>query len=149
LGRVPGQIYTAIASASAAVIFSATMILIWLIGPEVETRLFPVVGKLNIERMEVAPNGQTKVYASFRKLRACEYIGIAWFRGDRASDFTRVSLVLDRAPGDDSNPNRPVGFQRSGPWTVDIPMDEIPSNSFVQLFHKCHFAWTTTTEFYP
>ena len=140
---------TTIQGMSAGVVFVATMILIWIVGPEIETHYFPVVGKLNIERMEDAPGGQTKIWASFRKLRACEYIGIAWYRGDRKSEFTRVSLILDRAPGDDSNPNRPVGFQRSGPWTVDIPRHEIETNSFVQLFHKCHFAWTTTTEYYP
>ena len=124
---------------------------LFTIGPWLETRYLPVVGKLHIDAMSPGEaEGTTVVYASFRKLRACEYLGIAWFRGKVDEDgFERVPLVLMRKEGDTSDPNRPVGFQRSGPWIVSIPMAEIENNSFVRLSHRCFPLWTTTTDFYP
>lgn len=134
---------------SAAVIFFSTMVTIYTIGPAIETRFFPVVGKLVIERMEAIDANTTRVYAYYDKLRGCTYVGIAWFRGQRSDGFERVPLILQRQAGDDSSPNRPVGAQRSGPWIVSVPIDEIETNSFVQLTHVCHPFWPTTTEFYP
>lgn len=139
----------AIKSACAAVIFFCTGVIIWTVGPTLETRLFPVVGKLAILRIEALPDGRLAVYAAFRKLRACDYIGIAWYRGVQAGSFERVPIALLRERGDVSSPNRPVGFQTSGPWQVAIPPDQIRNNSFVELFHRCHPFWVTRTEFYP
>jgi hypothetical protein len=139
-----------IKGASFSIIVSCFLILFWTIGPYVETHFFPVVGKLTIEKIVPTEDGQSEVYAIFEKKRNCEYIGIAWYRGNRdIGPFERVALVLMRADGDDSSPNRPVGFQRSGPRKVSVPTDEILNNSFVELFHKCHPFWTTRTEFYP
>lgn len=134
---------------SAAVIFFSTILTIYTLGPEIETRFFPVVSKLTIERMEPVNERTTSVYAYFNKLRNCDYLGIAWYHGQRNTGFERVPLILMRAAGDDSSPNRPVGAQRSGPWVVSIPMDQVRDNSFVQLTHQCHPFWPTTTEFYP
>lgn len=139
----------AVKSFSAAVIFVSTMLTIYTIGPALETRLFPVVGKLTIERMVAVDPTTTNVSAYFNKIRNCEYLGIAWYRGTRADGFERVPMIVMRQDGDDSSPNRPVGAQRSGPWQVSIPMDEIRVNSFVELKHQCHPFWPTTTEFYP
>ena len=122
---------------------------VYVMGPTIETRFFPVVGKLQILKMEAVNEGQTKIWAAFNKIRSCEYVGIAWFRGSRGGQFDRVPLQLLREPDDISSPNRPVGFQRSGPWIVSIPIEEIETNSFVELTHTCHPFWATITEFYP
>lgn len=139
----------AVKSFSAAVIFVSTILTVYTVGPGIETYFFPVVSKLTIEKMEAIDDGSATVDAYFTKLRNCEYIGIAWYRGQRDGGFARVPLVLTRAPGDDSSPNRPVGAQRSGPWLVSMPVSEIKANSFVELKHQCHPFWVTTTEFYP
>ena len=143
------MITLAVKSFSAAVIFFSTLVTIYTVGPALETRYFPVVSKLVIERMEAIDDHTTKVYAYFNKLRGCTYVGIAWFQGQRDKGFARVPLILQRQEGDTSNPNRPVGAQRSGPWIVSIPIDEVEKNSFVQLTHICLPYWPTTTEFYP
>jgi hypothetical protein len=138
-----------IKAASSIVMFFCASIVFFTIGPAVETRFFPVVGKLQILRIDELPDGKSAIYAAFRKKRNCEYIGIAWYLGSRLVSFERVPLILYRQPGDDASPNRPIGFQKAGPWEVAIPADEIRSNSFAELSHRCHAFWISTTEFYP
>lgn len=128
-------------------LFTTTAFL--LIAPYVETRYFPVVGKMQIEAMESQGPDKTRVWASFTKLRNCDYIGIAWFHGRRDTGFIRVPLTLLRPPGDVSSPNRPLGTQNTGPWIVDIPEKDITENSFVELYHHCTPFWVSRTEFYP
>lgn len=130
------------------VIVIATAFTFYLVGPSVETRYFPVVGKLTIDRIEWQGPGVTRIWASFTKRRDCEYVGIAWFRGTR-DDFERVPVILHREKNDRSSPNRPTGYQHAGPWDVMVPMHEIPANSFAVLSHACHPFWNTTTDFYP
>lgn len=134
---------------SAGIIVFCTVVLIYMLGPALETRFFPVVGKLQILKVETTPEGHSKIYAAFEKRRNCKYLGISWYRGSRVMGFERVPLTLYRHPGDDGSPNRPIGFQKAGPWVVAIPPDEIRSNSFAELHHSCIPLWTTVTEFYP
>jgi len=132
-----------------AITFSITVFVAWTAGPYVEKWAFgPVVSKLRILSFEVTPDGNTKLAAEFTKLRDCEYVGIAWFRRYDAG-FERIAVELMRAAGDTSSPNRPLGTQRAGPWVVHLTPDDIRTNSFAQLRHKCHGLWITTTEFYP
>lgn len=126
-----------------------TVAAFFLITPYLETRYWPVVGKMKIEWMMDENEKQTKIYVSFTKLRNCDYMGIAWFRGNRTTGFLRVPLQLMRLPGDVSSPNRPLGYQQSEPWIVDIPQGEIVTNSFVELYHQCTPFWVSRTEFYP
>ncbi len=131
------------------VTFSFTVTSLLLLAPWVETRYFPVVGKMQIERLEFEGLDTTAVFASFEKLRDCDYIGIAWFQGSRSGEFTRVGLQTRPKTADVSSPNRPVGRQSAGPWLVGMPLTEIRENSFVELYHYCTPLWVTTTEFYP
>jgi hypothetical protein len=133
----------------AAIAFFATLYTIWLVGPSIETRFRPVVSKLQILSMEPTADGRTKIKAGFTKLRDCEFVGIAWFVGDRPRDFERVSVVLQRDPADNGSPDRPLGYQRAGPWIIGMPPADLKSNSFARLSHRCHAFWTTITEFYP
>ena len=122
---------------------------VYAVGPPLETKWRPVVSKLEILSVEPAPMGKTKIRAAFRKLRDCEYLGIAWFVGTRATDFERVSVELMRDPNDTSSPSRPLGYQKVGPWVIGMPPDELRSHSFAQLQHRCHPFWNSITEFYP
>lgn len=135
--------------ACASVIFVSLLTAVFTAGPAVETRFFPVVGKLQILKMEPVNDSVTAVWAAFAKRRDCEFIGIAWFRGRPDKEFERVPLVLMRDEHDISSPNRPVGYQKSGPWQVAIPYGEIVGNSFARLYHRCQPFWISTTEFYP
>lgn len=119
------------------------------IGPSLETRYFPAVSKLQILSIEPVGDHSTLIRAAFEKRRDCEYIGITWFVGDRASEFERVSVLLKRADGDTSSPNRPLGYQRAGPWVIGLPPGDLINRSFAQLHHRCHPFWTTATDFFP
>jgi hypothetical protein len=134
-----------------AVIFMSTIFTILQVAPWLETRYFPVVDKLLIERVEWQGPSKSHVYAAFRKLRNCEYKGISWYRvGDTPDEpFTRVAIATLRRPGDTSSPNRPIGYQKSGPWEVMMPDYEIRTKSVVELEHDCHLPWRSRTHFYP
>ncbi len=135
-------------SAMYAIIFASTLMIIYTVGPWLETKYWPVVSKLTILQMETVNERQTKIWAYFTKMRACEYVGIAWNKIE-GKDLVRVPLQLLRDPDDVSSPNRPIGSTKAGPWIVDIPIDLVKANSYVELQHRCHFAWLSITEFYP
>lgn len=134
----------------AAVILVSVFFTIWAIGPSVETSRFPVVGKLTIITAVENPDGFTEIHAAFRKMRDCEYIGIQWFKvnADDGS-FVRIPVELLREEGDTTSPNRPVGYQKAGPWIVHANLEDFQHNTFATLTHRCHPFWMTTTNFYP
>lgn len=135
---------------SAAIIFASALFAIFIVGPAVETRWFPVVSKLRITKVMTGEEaGTSVVYAEFSKKRDCEYVGIAWFQGDPNGVFERVPVILLRKEGDQSSPNRPLGTQKAGPWIVGVPPDELRKNSFARLYHRCFPFWPTTTDFWP
>jgi hypothetical protein len=133
----------------AIVVFFGLVFTVYAVGPAIETKFFPVVSKLEILSIQPTVTNQTEVRAAFRKIRDCEYIGISWFAGNREKDYERVTVQLMRDPSDTSSPNRPLGYQRAGPWIIGIPPFEVRNKSFARLMHKCHPFWTTTTDFFP
>lgn len=122
---------------------------VYSIGPSFEQKYFPVVSKLTMINVSSDEEGHAVLMAEFNKMRNCEYLGIAWYRGTQSQGFERVPVMLLRSAGDRSSPNRPTGRQRSGPWVIHMPVNEIDGNSFAQLFHRCHPFWTSTTDFWP
>lgn len=132
-----------------AVTFVMTLMIIGMVGPAIETRYFPAVSKLRISSIRPGDNGESVITAEFKKLRSCEYVGIAWFRGKPNTDFERVPVILLRKEGDTSSPDRPIGVQRAGPWIIGMSPSELQQNSFARLSHRCHALWVTTTEFFP
>lgn len=126
------------------------VVALYTAGPDIETHLAPVVGKLEILTVNALSEGRAEIYVRFDKLRRCKYLGTAWYRGNRNTPgFERVSFEFLRRPGDRPNSTRPVGEQVAGPWIIYMPAEEIRGNSFVELFHECHALWQTRTEFYP
>lgn len=149
LGKPARFVFAAAAGFCAAIIFACTLYFVFMVGPAVETRFFPVVSKLTVTSLAADETGQAVIGAQFTKLRDCEYLGIAWYRGSPSGQFERVPVILQRQEGDTSSPNRPTGTQRAGPWIIGMPPAEIPGNSFARLSHRCHPFWVTTTDFYP
>lgn len=140
-----------IKACAAGVVFSMTVYVMFVIGPRAETQYFPVLEKLQI--IDIAPISDTasRVTTAFKKVRDCEYESIAWYRayGDMDQVLERVSLVLLRDANDTSSANRPLGYQKSGPWQVGMPAKDIRGGSFVWVYHRCHPFWMTRTQFYP
>ena len=131
------------------VIIVGGLFTLFSLGPYLETRLWPPVSKLRILSIEATGSAEATIRAEFTKLRECEYVGIAWFRGSPDGSFERVPVILLRQEGDTSSPNRPTGTQRAGPWIIGVPAGELATNSFARLSHRCHPFWLTTTDFYP
>lgn len=126
----------------------AMLLTFFTIGPALETWAWPAVSKVSFDSI-TEQDGETVLHVRFNKLRNCEYIGIGWFRGSKATSFVKVPIELRRPVGDNSSPNRPLGAQRTGPWIVSMSMDQLMTNSFAQLYHRCHPLWLTTTDFFP
>lgn len=132
------------------VFFALGVYIMFMLGPWMETRFFPVVKTLHILRTEATDGGASSlVWGYFEKVRDCEYVGIAWFRGSRLGNFDRVSFVPVREIGDHSSPTRPLGTQQGGPWKIGLPIEDLETNSFVEIFHSCHPFWVTRTQWYP
>jgi hypothetical protein len=149
LAKVSGPLYGAVIGFCAVIIFFAATFTVFTVGPAIETRFFPVVGKLQIVSLMTNLDRNSILMAEFTKLRNCEYLGLAWYRGAQGGGFERVPVTLMRQEGDTSSPNRPVGTQRAGPWIIGMSAEDVRGNSFAQLQHRCHGLWVTTTEFWP
>lgn len=126
-----------------------TLYIAFLVGPVLETKLFPVLDPLQIDRVEYKDEDNAYVYASFNKRRACEYVGTAWYKGLRSGEFDRVLMITIRQEGDNSSPTRPQGRQHAGPWLIGMNAKDVVRYSFVDIFHRCHPFWITRTNWYP
>jgi hypothetical protein len=146
----PGAVFL-VKAFCAAVIFIALFFFTFVVGPQLETRYYPVVGYLQITKIEPMDDGrQSRIWVQFEKLReSCAPIEVHWYRGNRAEVFERVNFYVEKPIGGNKYFNRPAGMQRSGPWVVAIPSDEIRSNAFSDAEHRCWPFWTTRSHFYP
>lgn len=110
------------------------------VGPEIETRFFPVVENVQVENVTKVEEG-VAFYVSFRKIRQCEFVGVAWYMGPE-----RVGVEF--APGHNLYPKtRPVGDQYAGPWMVRNIQSLEETRAF--SVHRCHPLWETVSPFYP
>lgn len=134
---------------SSVITLFMTLYAIFLLGPWLEMRYWPVLSKLEILRIEPQSPLHADMYVQFTKERDCQYIGMAWFKGLRSGGFERVLVIPMRDPKDTGSPNRPLGTQRAGPWRISMLAEEVKTNSFANIFHQCHPFWITHTKFYP
>ena len=138
-----------IKAALGTVAILSVLYVFFTVGPALESRFLPVLGKMEITSVKPLSPSSSLVTTRFQKLRDCEYMGIAWYYGSQSGIFSRVSMVPIRDPDDTSSPSRPIGDQRAGPWRVAIPAEQVRDKSFVQVFHRCSPFWVTMTMFYP
>lgn len=129
------------------VIFALSVYLVLMVGPWMETQLNPVITQFEIMSAIPATDDSTSIMTRFSKDRDCEFVGIAWYRGVQTRTFERVGVKLMNAVP--SNPTRPIGYQRAGPWIVDLPVDELREHSFAEVTHRCHLLWSTRTHLFP
>lgn len=135
------------------VMVTSGVFVVLIAGPALETKFYPVVGTLRIDKVEAVSPEISKVWASYLKLRPCEYIGTSWYRtADEDGSLDRVGMETTRrfVDGVEALPlARPLGLNRVGPWTVAMPADRIRNQSFVEVFHRCTILWVTRSQFYP
>lgn len=133
---------------AAMVMMIPAMFLIFIIGPALETKYFPVVDPIKILSVEAAPNESSYVTGLIVKHRDCSYLGVTWFHGKRHGTFIRVDWAAARTNEDQSLPNRPVGTQIGGPWIIGVRPEEVRDNSFADVYHYCYPFWTTRSRYY-
>jgi hypothetical protein len=110
-------------------------------GPHVEGWLWPVTGRAVIESEEPGA-GSVTFDVAFEKWRACEFLGLAWYDGDR-----RIAVRFPGRPaGQGGSPSRPVGDQVSAGWRLD-GVERLAGTRAVAL-HRCHPLWITVTPFH-
>lgn len=134
-----------------SVILISTAVTFLIVAPAIETAYFPVVTVLSIDKTQPLSLVSTEVWASYHKLRSCEYVGITWYLYDeKTAAIQQVGMTLaPRDPNDTSDPTRPPGYIKAGPWTVSLPEAEIRGHSLVEVFHRCSILWISRSHFYP
>lgn len=130
-----------------AVLVSMLLILgFFLLGPEIETRFFPVYSKFRLISAEALPDGKTFARFEFTKFRNCDPQGFAFFNGELGTAFTQVTT---RVRGSAIRA-RPLGTQQSYPYEfTDITPEELATTVFAEIYSHCHPLWTTRTKVYP
>lgn len=120
-----------------------------LIGPIIESRIFPVIDKLHILEAQKQADGALRIKVWANKLRMCEYVGISWYRGSASTSFTRVPIILKRTIDIPQDPTRPLGPQVMGPWYISLSIEELYNNSFAEITYRCHILWPTVNRVFP
>jgi len=109
----------------------------------IEHMFMPVVKDFVVQEISQTDDKIT-LQGWMRKDRNCSFAGII----AEGKDFnnTVVDVELSFRDGSNHNATRPVGTQSWGPWTIELPV--YPSIKEVRLssVHRCHPAWTTTTQ---
>lgn len=130
-----------IAVTAFAVLFTA-----YNAGPIVERWVAPVISRLQIIKAEFDTKTSTNIWVQFTKHRDCEFIGIIWFKQDDLGVLERVRVEFPERSG---NPTRPRGFQRAGPWKIEVSLEELYGHSFARIYHRCHGFWISISELWP
>lgn len=111
-------------------------------GGAVEGAVNPVVDDVEISKMSPVDAISTRIWGSFEKLRQCDFLDIEFFLGvpGGASKALVVFEEGAKVRGD--------GREEFGPWIVQLTPEQIESNSFALVHHRCHFGWITETRFF-
>lgn len=146
--RSQSNAFTVVRAVLITIVCSVTVYLLYNSGQDLERRFNPVVGKLLITKMEKATDDTTRVWVQFEKLRECRPIEVYWYHGRRDGLFERVMFQVEKPLGAAHYVNRPLGVQRSGPWLVGVPIEDIAHQAFADAQHDCNPLWSTVSRFY-
>jgi hypothetical protein len=137
--------------AAMSLAFIIAIVTVFALSPalaRLEPMLFPVTTRLEIRQEAVRiEDGIIEFYVKFDKKRQCDFLGIAWYRGDER-------LVLKFEASSSLSPaTRIVGPQFTGPWQLSAPSGFAPLTTMkgtkARVLHRCHPIWTTITQIYP
>lgn len=140
------------------------MIVLLVVGPRIETLLYPVVPYFEItDSFSLEEESETRYFisGSMIKLRGeCKPIDISLWAGGGTADPNSKSITIDFNPDlfhIDKLRTRPTGSQHWGPWEVFSPEEPVGPILTLMVVHDCHFIWNTpaviftglTTELFP
>lgn len=120
-----------------------------LLGPYVETRLWPVISTFTLDRVEETETGVI-VTARATKYRPCTFREISWFVVGDDGLATALPLKLLRSADDASSRTRPLGPQHLTPMQITgITVDDLAKRVFAEVRYDCHALWVVTARVYP
>lgn len=122
------------------------LVLVWIIGPEIETRWYPAYSKFDI--LDVQPGkeeGMSTITVEFNKYRDCFPQGYAWYSGDLGNMFRQIEVFSRRTPG---SAILPVGRHKV---TLDVRVEpeEFVNGISAEIFNRCHIFWVTRSIVLP
>lgn len=124
-----------------------TILAVFAVGPEIETRLFPVYSKFKLVDATALPDGNTRAVFQFTKFRNCDLQGFAFFNGELGAAFSQVTT---RAQGAPELRARPLGTQISSPYVFkEVTPEELATTVFAEIYSHCHALWITRSKVYP
>jgi hypothetical protein len=119
------------------------VLVVWTVGPMLETRLFPVYSKFKIVNIEPNPKG-LMVTVQFTKYRNCDPQGYAWYVGDFGKGFEQLNIKARS-----TTTVRPLGTQITQPFLIEgLEVKDLPMLS-AEITNRCHPLWPTLSIIYP
>lgn len=126
-------------------LISVGIILMFVLGPEVETRWNPVYSKFKILDLKANPAGGSFVTVEYQKYRDCFPQGYAWYQGDFGNYTRQLEVKSTRTSG---SPNLPLG-KHIVVLDVAITTQEFASGITAETFSRCHPFWVTRSIIFP
>lgn len=122
-----------------------TLMAIYAVGPNIETRFWPVYSKFRLVSVEPYGENQSRAIFEFTKLRQCEPQGASWFAGELGAAFHQLPVRIEGQQG----ASRPLGLQISKPYIIDAPPHLVEEGVFAEVYSRCFPFWTTRSQVYP
>lgn len=139
---------------SMTLIFVLVLIVLFIIGPRIESVLYPIVPDFRVEK-HWTQNGRYFVSGSMVKDRPeCDPKDISMFAGGGTGDVNSKPIFIDfKADIYHVNSSieeetqilrtRPAGAQKWGPWELFPPSEPVGPIITVTALHHCHMLWST------
>lgn len=108
------------------------LVMVWIIVPRAETRLYPVVTEVTVLSATDAGGGWTRLEVEADKLRDCDWRGISWFMGRRGGRSAPVRAYFSDPPQ-----IRHVGRLHWSGLMVELPRDVVLRHSYGDVLHEC------------
>lgn len=116
------------------------------IGPYLESKVWPAYSRFTIESIEPYGENQSRVVFSYWKYRMCEPQGFAWFAGDLGLSYRQLTMRSDATR---ATPPRPLGYNLSQPYIVDVEPNALRDGTFAEIYSRCHPFWVSRSSIYP
>lgn len=133
--------------------FVSGAVVMFYVGPRLESVLWPVVPTFIVEDIEHTPEGDAIIsgvlYKSYGR-EHCHPESITAYTTDGVQPSRRVDILFEahRSGSPHQWAVRPSGAQTFGPWRLYRPDPPIGPIIMIQVTHRCHALWSVTQDLY-
>ena len=112
------------------------------IASKLETHFFPVVDRINVERLETNSYGNPIISGTISRARGgCIFRNMIFFT-ETAEFETPIGI---QTPGRVIGRDRAAGEYKFGPWTLFTTMEVLEDQSYARMILSCHPFYDTVT----